>query len=74
MLASTLTIKGQATIPSEVRKALGLHPGDKVEFKVTNHQAIITKVDPFDYEYHRALSSTLSEWLSQEDDEAYNDL
>jgi antitoxin PrlF len=31
---STLTSKGQVTIPSEVRKRLGLHPGDPVAFIV----------------------------------------
>lgn len=29
---STITVKGQVTIPKELRDAAGLHPGDKVEF------------------------------------------
>ena len=29
---STVTTKGQITIPAEMRKALGLKPGDKVSF------------------------------------------
>lgn len=74
MLASILTVKGQTTIPAEVRKALDLQPGDRVAFKVIDHKAVITKVDPFDYQYHIALSSALSEWASAEDDEAYRDL
>lgn len=32
MAASTLTSKGQITIPAQVRTALGLEPGDRVEF------------------------------------------
>ena len=32
MQTSTLTSKGQVTIPAEVRKRLGLHPGDRVGF------------------------------------------
>lgn len=32
MAAATLTSKGQITIPVEVRNALGLDPGDRVEF------------------------------------------
>ncbi len=32
MPASALTSKGQVTIPQSVRHALGLRPGDKVEF------------------------------------------
>lgn len=74
MLASTLTSKGQTTIPAQVRKALNLHPGDVVMFEIKDHQAIIAKVEPFDYPYHRALSQTLSEWESSADDEAYDDL
>jgi antitoxin PrlF len=34
MRTSTLTSKGQVTIPAEVRKRLGLHPGDHVGFVV----------------------------------------
>jgi len=32
MAAATVTSKGQITIPIEVRQALGLDPGDRVEF------------------------------------------
>ena len=32
MSAATLTTKGQLTLPKEVRTALGVGPGDKVEF------------------------------------------
>lgn len=32
MSASTLTSKGQLTLPKEVRDALGVGPGDRVEF------------------------------------------
>lgn len=34
MSTSTLTSKGQATIPSDVRKRLNLHPGDLPEFVI----------------------------------------
>ncbi len=74
MLASTLTFKGQATIPVEVRKALSLKPGDKLTFEIKDHKAVISKIEPFDYQYHQALAHTLSEWASAADDEAYNDL
>jgi AbrB family looped-hinge helix DNA binding protein len=32
MPSATVTSKGQITIPSEIRKALGLSPGDEVQF------------------------------------------
>ena len=74
MLVSTLTSKGQATIPVGVRKALDLKPGDVVSFEIKDHKAIIAKAEPFDYQYHQALSQTLTEWNSLADDESFNDL
>ncbi len=74
MLISTLTSKGQATIPAEVRKSLKLKAGDKVTFEIDDHKVVLRKAQPFDYHYHTALSQTLSEWGSPEDDEAYGDL
>lgn len=74
MKISTLTIKHQTTIPAEIREKLDLHSGDKVGFEVVRDRVYIVKVPPFDLEYHKALESTLSEWDTKEDDEAYNDL
>jgi AbrB family looped-hinge helix DNA binding protein len=34
MPSAKLTSKGQITIPREVRKALGLHTGDRLAFRV----------------------------------------
>ena len=41
MFHSTLTSKGQTTIPGEIRKALGLKPGDKLEYVAEGDRAII---------------------------------
>jgi AbrB family looped-hinge helix DNA binding protein len=35
MALTTLTNKGQVTIPKAIRDSLGLHPGDKLEFVIT---------------------------------------
>ncbi len=32
MLSSAVTTKGQVTVPAEVRKKLGINPGDRVGF------------------------------------------
>lgn len=74
MLVSSLTTKGQATIPAEVRRALDLHAGDMVTFEIKDHKAVLTKAKSFDYSYHHALSKTLDEWDSPEDEEAYGNL
>jgi AbrB family looped-hinge helix DNA binding protein len=36
-----LTSKGQITIPQQVRRALGLEPGDEVEILVEDGRAVI---------------------------------
>lgn len=74
IFVSTVTSKGQATIPAEVRKKLHLQPGDKVGFNITDNEVILIRISPFDVEYHKALSGLLSEWESPNDDKAYNDL
>lgn len=72
---STITQKGQATIPIEIRNELDLQPGDKIVFEIIREgEVVIKKLKPFDYDYHRNLSNTLSEWNSKEDDEAFDDL
>jgi len=42
---STLTQKGQTTIPGEVRRALKLRPGDRLEYRIEGDRAII-RVQP----------------------------
>lgn len=74
MLISSLTSKGQATIPAEIREMLHLTAGDKVAFEIKDQKIIISKVEPFDLLHHQALSNTLSEWDSAADHEAYDDL
>jgi AbrB family looped-hinge helix DNA binding protein len=39
----TLTTKGQVTIPLEIRQALGLLPGTRVEFDVVGNSVRIRK-------------------------------
>jgi antitoxin PrlF len=34
MQESTVTIKGQTTLPRDVRQALDLHPGDRVRYMI----------------------------------------
>ena len=41
MLHSTVTERGQTTIPSPVREALNIQPGDKLEYDIKGSQVII---------------------------------
>ncbi|MHB8216132.1 MAG: AbrB/MazE/SpoVT family DNA-binding domain-containing protein [Candidatus Sulfotelmatobacter sp.] len=39
--SSTISSKGQITVPQEIRKRLGLAPGDRVEFAVEGDLTVI---------------------------------
>ena len=75
-ITSKLTSKCQTTIPEKIRGILDLHPGDSVVFEATQDKKIfIRKANLIDFEFARALEGTLvSEWLSENDEEAYRDL
>ncbi|NLA73991.1 MAG: AbrB family transcriptional regulator [Deltaproteobacteria bacterium] len=72
--ASKLTKKYQATVPEAVRKRLKLNAGDIIAFEIDNDTVRLRKALPIDIEFSSALVSTLSEWGSQNDEEAYSDL
>ncbi len=74
MLQSSMTQKGQTTIPVQIRQALKLSPGDRLCYEVHDQEVVIKKIDPLDVLYHQSLSQSLGEWLSKEDDDAYRDL
>jgi antitoxin PrlF len=42
--SSTISSKGQITVPQEVRKRLGLEPGDRVEFVVEEGHTMLRPV------------------------------
>ena len=71
---SKLTKKYQATVPAVVRKKLKLNAGDVIAFEIDDEIIKIRKARPIDIEFSSALVPTLSEWESQNDEEAYNDL
>lgn len=74
MNISKLSSKGQVTIPKEVRRAIGLEAGDYVLYEIEGEKVKLTRARPFDAAYHAAISETLEEWNSIEDDEAFSGL
>lgn len=42
-MANTLTSKGQVTIPKRIRSALGLQPGDGVDFFMNERGQVVVK-------------------------------
>ena len=74
MHTSKLSSKSQVTLPREVREALGARPGDTIVYEVEGNVVLLKRLEPFDAAFHMALSSTLSEWASDEDEETFDAL
>ena len=68
---SKITSKSQTVIPREVRERLGLGPGDKLRYAMTDKGVVIEKAndqpedDPF---------ALFTEWSSAADEKAYGNL
>jgi len=71
---SKLSRKGQVTIPANIRKAIGIEPGDLISYELHGKSIKLKRIDPFDAAYHTSVSETLEEWNSPEDEEAFSDL
>jgi len=75
MKSSKLTTKYQTTIPKEIRDILHLKPGDAVTFHIgENNTIVLKKSKNFDKAYMQALTSTLNEWESKDDEENFKHL
>ncbi len=42
-MATTMTVKGQVTIPKRVREALRLAPGDSIDFDVNHEGQVVVQ-------------------------------
>ncbi|HSX26220.1 MAG TPA: AbrB/MazE/SpoVT family DNA-binding domain-containing protein [Chlamydiales bacterium] len=73
--SARLTSKYQATIPKEIRKHLHLESGDEVLYELLpDNTVVVRKTSPLDLDYIQALESTMNEWESKEDEQAYKNL
>ncbi len=68
-LVSTISKKGQTTIPSSVRKVLKIKPGDAIKYEIEDDIVRICKAEGIDLEWAIAIESTLTEWSGPEDDD-----
>src|SRR5437870_12200515 len=74
VLASRISSKGQVTLPKQVRERIGAKPGDTIVYEMAGKSVKLRRLDRFDAAFHAALSATLEEWASPEDDEAFRNL
>ena len=70
---TTLTAKGQVTVPKAVRDALGLRQGDQLSWELEDGSVRVRAVAPLDLAYLQGLEGTLSEWSSPADEQAFAD-
>ena len=71
MLIGKISSKGRITLPKTVREALGVKGGDWIDFQVRGDTLAVRRIGPFDHTFHAALSETMCEWTTPEDDEAF---
>ena len=74
MVTSKVSVKGQSTIPGEIRKFLGLRAGDTIGFEIIDNRVVIRKLQPLDAAFLRLASESFSDWNTPEADEAFRDL
>lgn len=74
MNLARIRAKGQMTIPKRARNALGIGRGDLLRVDVQGDRAILSRVTLGDHARLTSVESTLGEWLSEEDENAYRDL
>lgn len=74
MEISKISAKGQTTIPAKIRNKLELGIGDTVVYEIKEEGVLVRKVAETNDSYLSAISSTLEEWNSDEDNEAWCDL
>ena len=68
---SKVSVKSQTVIPREVRKSLGLKPGDTLRYRVTEDGVLLDKAPPNEADDPFAA---FSEWSGDADEKAYGHL
>jgi AbrB family looped-hinge helix DNA binding protein len=69
---SSVTSKGQATIPADIRREAGIEAGDKVVFSFEDGRIVIEKSQVIDDVWNAGQSAMLGEW-NNPDEDVYND-
>jgi AbrB family looped-hinge helix DNA binding protein len=69
---SSVTSKGQATIPADIRRDAGIEAGDKVLFSFEGGRIVIEKSQAVDDVWNAGQSAMLGEW-NNPDEDVYND-
>ena len=74
MYTSRVSSKGQLTLPKKIRDIMGIKAGDQVLYDVDDGVVKLKRVEAFDGAFHSALTKTLDEWTTPEDENSFSDL
>ncbi|MGQ0662449.1 MAG: AbrB/MazE/SpoVT family DNA-binding domain-containing protein [Pseudomonadota bacterium] len=74
MLVTKLTAKCQTTIPSKVRRVLGVKAGDSVMFTVSGRKVTLRRAEKLDAGFLKLANDGFSDWNTPEADRAFRDL
>lgn len=67
-MATTVTVKGQITIPKRVRVAAGIKPGDRVNVENgADGKVIVQKAETFDDDYAARIRALAARRLIRDD-------
>ena len=66
---STISSKGQTTLPAAVRRLLRVSSGDSILYELEKETVRIRRATPLDLDWAKAVESTLTEWNSPADDD-----
>ena len=73
MIIGKITAKSQTTVPLAVRRALGLLPGDDIEWEIEGDRVVVTRAHSGDDGFIGNFS-TFTEWASEADCKAFDNL
>jgi AbrB family looped-hinge helix DNA binding protein len=59
-MSSTLSIKGQVTIPKKIREALKIAPGDVIDFIIENNEVRLNRIKQ---EQGRLMAGSLNKYV-----------
>ena len=66
-----MNAKGQITVPTAIRDALGLQQGDGLVWELDKQSVRIRLVASVDFNHLRGVEASLSEWSTEADEAAF---
>lgn len=74
MIHSRITSKAQTTVPAAVRRALGADAGDELAWELDGNTVTVRRVVTHDSDGPLNPFAVFTEWASEADCRAYDDL